>query len=1543
MPMRKVTKIMGKVLAATILLLLVLPVVVSVLLDLPAVQNFIVRHATRAVSERLETVVSIDRVAMSLSGKARIYGFYVEDYEGDTLLYVARLDAYVGQLGLRGGGIELSRTEIDGARLYLRETPSGVMNIKQVVARLADPKRKKKGTFRLKLTEASISGMELRLQRRSPRNPVCGIDFGDMHLMELNAAADDFTIDGAAIYTTISSLSLRERCGFRLDELSGRFFLTQGCIGFENAVIRTERSEINIPYISLLGTSWADYKEFLGEVRLNGALRNTTVSTDDIAAFAPAARDWHSVLRGVNVEVTGVVSDFTGQIRSLTLGNHTSLAAEWSVKGLPDMARTDFDLRLTRLVTDAGDAVLLARNFGGRTLPAGTVRMLRNARGVDLAADFRGSLSSFDVRMRGRTGVGRLQGDLRVRPAGQARRISGGLRTQEFHLGRLLGREPLLGDMAASAHLDGELRGGKLDAVVEAEIPRLQLRGYDYRALQLTGRLSDRLFDGVASARDPNLEFNFKGKVDFTDSLPSYDFTMDLHGADLAALGINRRDSVSTLSGFLTAKATGGSLDDLNGSIVLSDATYRYNDKRIDARRISLMGANSAESKLVMLRSDFADATFRSQTSYRVIFDYLRESAWKYLPLLRTGERTAGRGDARREIVADDYSLLSVTVRDINPIADALSSGLQVAGGSTLQLFFNPASDRLQLKVSSDYVERRRMLATRMNLNAVNRGDSLVMYASAEDLYTGRIHLPQLSVAAGARMGRVELSAGFTDTLRRAAGSVSLEAALVEGSDSVGRRVELRMHPSQIRTPDRSWEIYSDRILIDTARIAVDRFVIAGGDQELSVAGVASRSRGDSLLLRLRNFDMGMFSRMTNDLGYEISGATNGTATMKSVLRDSEITADITVDSLSVNGIAGPPLRLVSNWDFARNRAGVTVVDRDRDAKLIEGFYMPAQGRYYARVDIDSLNMGLLDPLLSGVISATRGKASADLTLQGQRREASIAGSIRIRDLETTVDYTRVSYRIPEVVLSVEDNRLHAAGVPVFDRDGNSGRMNFDLNLQHLSNIVYDVQLTPEQMLVLDTSAEDNDLFYGRIFASGRARIRGDKGQVSMNITAATDDNSSFSMPLSSKTNISNADFVVFEKPRAADSLDDVARRKLLFERKRRQQFNAENRLEISLALDVRPNVDVDISVAGNSISARGAGMFNLRIVPQQSLFEMYGDYTVAEGSYMLSLQNLINKRFTVESGSTIQWIGEPMDARLDIDAVYKLKTSLQPLMQGTTDKLSSDRSVPVECVIHLGERLTNPEVTFDVRVPGTDPETESVVANALTTPEQVDQQFLSLLVLGNFMSENNFTSGSNFGGSGLSAGTGLEVLTGMLSNLISDNVVLRYRPKSELASDEIDFGLSQSLINDRLFVEFEGNYLLDSKYQATNSASNFMGEAYITYLIDRAGTLRAKAFTQTIDRFDENQGLQETGVGIYYKEDFDNFRDFRRRVKERFTNRKRKARREARLAAREAEEQRLRDEAAAAERAREEAEQRRAAEQEALDAWIFGEEIEDL
>ena len=1504
--MRKGIKILGKVFSAAVLLLIILPVFLSLLLDIPAVQNFVVHKAAEVVSRKLETTVSIDRVDIGIFSKIKVKGFYVEDYGRDTLLYVGKLDAYVTGFGIFGGGLAFSRGEIADAKLYLRQMPDGEMNIKQIVSRISDPDKPKKGNFRLSLKRASIENMDLCLERIDSVAPDYGIDFSHMHLYGLTARVDDFVIDGSAIYTTIAALTARERSGFVLDHLAGRFYMTQGCLGFEDASIVTARSNIRIPYISLVGNSWAEYKDFLGQVRIEAALRNTSVSTDDIAWFAPKLRDWHVDFSNIDVEVAGVVSDFTAKVRSMHVGEGTTLVADAVVKGLPDIRDTWFDLSVPRLHSSAEAVDGLALGIAGRKLSDKLVGILGNSGSVDLNARFKGKLASFDMQLGAATEVGDIACNLRMSPLKKGlSSVRGDVETRNLRLGELLDRRDLLGNATLTAYVDGVIGKGVADANIAGNVTQLGFNGYVYDSLRLDGRLRNREFDGRVTARDPNLDFDFFGLVDFNDSVPRYDFTMDLRHADLARLHINRRDSVSQLSAHIVANAGGRSLDDLNGRIQVTGARYRYNDKEIEASNMTVTGENSERSKLVELRSDFADATFRSKTSYRTVFEYLRRSAWKYLPMLREAPPEAGPSE-RKAAVANDFSLLSVNIRNFNPVADAVSAGLQVADGSSLQLLFNPASDQLSLKASSEYIERRRMLATRLSVNASNRGDSLAVYASAEDLYAGVLHLPRLSLTGGARQGRVQLSAGFNDTMRRVSGLVGFRSAVVDEHGPNGRVVDLWILPSHITRGDKTWQIYAHKILIDTARIVIDKFFVMNREQELLLNGIASRSRADSVTLSLRNFDLSPFTQVAERMGYVIEGRTNGSAQMKSVLRGGEISADILFDSVEVNDIPAPPMRLASRWDFARNRAGVTVVDRLKRDTLVRGFYAPDQMRYYARVDIDSLDMGLLDPILTGVISSTEGVASADLVLQGQRREAELAGEIHVSGLRTKVDFTQVAYSMPEAVLSVKNNRFKASNVAVFDPQGHRGRFDFDMSLQHLSNISYDVRVAPQQMLVLDTDADDNDAFYGKVYATGSARISGDKGAVKMDIAASTDGNSSFVLPLSSKSNISNADFVVFVQPEKTDTLDNVARKKLLFERKHRQRADASNQMNITMALDVRPDAEVEIDVAGNTVKGRGEGTLNLAINPRANIFEIYGDYTISEGSFMLSLQQIINKRFTIESGSSIQWTGSPMNALLDIDAVYKLKASLQPLLQGTSENLGGDRSVPVECIIHLGDRLSNPSIGFDVRVPGSDPETQTLVTNALSTPETVDTQFLYLLLFNSFMSESSSQANANIGSS-VSAATGLEFVSNMVSNWLSSsdyNVVIRYRPKSELTSDEVDFGLSKSLINNRLFVEVEGNYLIDNKQAAVNnnSMSNFMGEAYITYLIDRAGTLKLKAFTQTIDRFDENQGLQETGIGVYFKEDFNNLRDLRDRIRERFTNKKRKARRMARRTTRAAE-----------------------------------------
>ena len=133
----------------------------------------------------------------------------------------------------------------------------------------------------------------------------------------------------------------------------------------------------------------------------------------------------------------------------------------------------------------------------------------------------------------------------------------------------------------------------------------------------------------------------------------------------------------------------------------------------------------------------------------------------------------------------------------------------------------------------------------------------------------------------------------------------------------------------------------------------------------------------------------------------------------------------------------------------------------------------------------------------------------------------------------------------------------------------------------------------------------------------------------------------------------------------------------------------------------------------------------------------------------------------------------------------------------------------------------------------------------------------------------------------------GFELLSNQLSNWLSgDNydIVLRYRPRTEQTGDEVDFGFSKSWLDNRLIVEVEGGYLSDEALQATEKASNFVGEAFITWLIDPDGAFRLKGFTQTIDRYGENQGMQESGVGVYYSESFNTFTELGKSLKARFS-----------------------------------------------------------
>jgi hypothetical protein len=93
--------------------------VLTLVVELPSVQNFLVHQATALISKKLNTRVEIDHIRLGALGSVRADGFYVEDYQQDTLLYVGKVKVFLSRFD-GATGITLRNGSISDAYLNIR-------------------------------------------------------------------------------------------------------------------------------------------------------------------------------------------------------------------------------------------------------------------------------------------------------------------------------------------------------------------------------------------------------------------------------------------------------------------------------------------------------------------------------------------------------------------------------------------------------------------------------------------------------------------------------------------------------------------------------------------------------------------------------------------------------------------------------------------------------------------------------------------------------------------------------------------------------------------------------------------------------------------------------------------------------------------------------------------------------------------------------------------------------------------------------------------------------------------------------------------------------------------------------------------------------------------------------------------------------------------------------------------------------------------------------------------------------------------------------
>jgi hypothetical protein len=293
-------------------------------------------------------------------------------------------------------------------------------------------------------------------------------------------------------------------------------------------------------------------------------------------------------------------------------------------------------------------------------------------------------------------------------------------------------------------------------------------------------------------------------------------------------------------------------------------------------------------------------------------------------------------------------------------------------------------------------------------------------------------------------------------------------------------------------------------------------------------------------------------------------------------------------------------------------------------------------------------------------------------------------------------------------------------------------------------------------------------------------------------------------------------------------------------------------------------------------ITLRGSGDLQTTFYNKGS-FNMFGTYRISEGTYGITIQNIIKKNFVFKDGGTIIFGGDPYDARLNMQAQHIVNgVSLSDLNVGK----SFSNTVRVNCLMDITGQPRAPIIEFDLDIPNVNTDEKQMLRSIINSEEEMNQQVIYLLAVGRFYPQgaNNANQEENAGQSKTSLAM-QSLLSGTLSGQINDmlNRVIKSNNWSFGANistgdegwnnAEYEGIVNGRLLNNRLLIN--GQFGYRDKTTTTSATPSFIGDFDIRYLLLPNGNLALKVYNQTNDRYFTKSSLNTQGIGIIMQKDF--------------------------------------------------------------------------
>ena len=1441
-----------------------IPILLFLLLQLPIVQNRLTSIVNSKLSVRFNNVFKVGHINYIWLNHISLGDFFIRDQHGDTLLFAKNLSLSIDRLNFNKKVISFSNIIFSKAFVNIRTDSTNTVNFQFLLDSLAGGHQRNKG----KKTKVLIQNAEF-LKTHFHYSSVYkipkweGIDFSDMDMTGLSLRLRNLQINDSLTFD-VRKLSFRERSGFFLDHLDCSMNIWKSHLILTDFHGVTPNSDIKA---SRLGFYFETSKylakgAFGKKVKLLFDIQKSELDLNDLAYFSPILFKFRQTIT-LSGRIYGLYSDLKGRNISIRYNNHTELKGKFNIYGLPDVSRTFLYADISHFETNIPDleSIKLVDKSQWLKLP----QNLKELGNVSYKGNFTGFFDDFVAYGKLNSELGILSTDILIRPdTSKYTYFKGKISTDNFELGRFTQNIRELGKISMNLDVNGSMLGGKkLNATLNGRVESLNFHGYDYRNIALDGDIGDNIYDGTVSIDDPNIKFNFNGRLDFAKSTPEFDFSLNIPRICPYRLHFINKDSTLTASALIVANFVGNNIDNINGDIKVLNSLLTHNNKQLKIYNINLTAENKQPHSRLLLKSDFFDASLEGKYVAKEFGNAISGFFSNYVPSLF---HKPAKG-----LNLQDFNF-AISFKKTDDIFNFFMPQVKLSEGSHIDIHFNSGEHKLSMLGQFPTISYGNLSWINMYFNSLSDDTSFTFETGSELLTVNKqIRFDNLTGYLKASHDSAQLtlrSLNWDDVVNK--GSINAAASFTRKETSSRPVMYLTIKASDIMANNIRWHLGSSHIISDSSSIATDGFSLYNDNQYLKVYGKMSSNPNDQLSIELKNLNVSNLNLFTAEKGFKFNGHLSGKAILTDVYTSPMLLGAFNIDTLSMNGEELGATAIETKWDNENQQLDASLNSKRGDVNTIKAFghYKPADKSLDFKIDLDKMQMNVLRPYLNKIASNIKGTGSGQVQLTGDILTPLLNGEVDLQNVSFLVGYINTTNSFNSKI-KIKDSDLFFDEVEMYDTLGNKAIVNGSMTTSYLKKLYFNFDIDAQNYCFLNTKSQDNDLFYGRAFGSGKIRITGPPENITMTVTARSEKNTLIYIPLSSSNSINDANFINFvtkEKPK--HEVVKIVKPKL----------NVTG-LQMNFDLTLTPDAEVQLLFdpkIGDIIKGDGNGNLKLEI-NTLGKFKMYGDYTVEEGKYLFTLRNVINKQFKVEKGGTIQWNGDPKDALINLKAIYSLKTSLYNLLLNDNTPDLKNR-IPIDCQIFMTNKLMRPDLRFDIYLPVADEETRSKVANAISTSDEMTKQFLALLVINNFMPDaNNSTTAAPLTATGLglaSAGvTGSELLSDQLSNWFSQlskdfDLGVNYRPNNQISGDEYEVALSTQLLNDRVTIHANAD-ILGNHPAATTNTNNIVGDVDVGIKLNQSGKLNLKVFNRSNNMMLYDIAPYTQGVGLSYKEEF--------------------------------------------------------------------------